>query len=66
MTCCAPEARWLPEPDDQFVMLPAKALADARMGGSGWLADGDGDVEQVPDRRGERLPHQGPERRGAR
>jgi hypothetical protein len=62
----APEARWLPEPDDQFVMLLAKAPADARMGGSGWLADGDGDVEQVPERRGEQLPHQGPERRGAR
>jgi hypothetical protein len=30
---------------------------------AGWLADGDGDVEQVPDRRGEQLPHQGPERR---
>lgn len=59
----APEARWLPEPDDQFVMLLAKALADARMGGSGWLADGDGDVEQVPDRRGEQHPHQGSERR---
>jgi hypothetical protein len=62
----APEAHWLPEPDDQFVTLLAKALADARMGGSGWLADGDGDVEQVPDRRGEQLSHQGPERRGAR
>jgi hypothetical protein len=59
----APDARWLPEPDDQFVMLLAKALADARMGGSGWLADGDGAVEAVPDRRGEALPHQGPERR---
>jgi hypothetical protein len=59
----APEARWLPEPDDAFVMLLAKALADARMGGSGWLAEGEGVVEQVPDRRGERLPHQGPERR---
>jgi hypothetical protein len=59
----APEERWLPEPDDQLVTLLAKALADARMGGSGWLADGDGDVERVPDRRGEQLPHQGPERR---
>jgi len=62
----APEARWLPEPDDQFVMLLAKALADARRGGSGWLADGDGDIERVPDRRTERAIHQGPERRGAR
>ena len=60
----APEARWLPEPDDEFVMLLAKALADARRGGSGWLADGD-DVERVPDRRTERSSHQGPERRGA-
>jgi hypothetical protein len=60
----APEARWLPEPDDQFVMLLAKALADARRGGSGWLADGDGDVERVPDRRSQRVAHQGPERRG--
>jgi hypothetical protein len=59
----APEERWLPEPDDQFVTLLAKALADARMGGSGWLADGDGAVEQVPDRRAGQLPHQGPERR---
>ena len=59
----APEARWLPEPDDDLVMLLAKALADARMGGSGWLAEGEGLVEQVPDRRGERLPHEGPDRR---
>ena len=62
----APEARWLPEPDDDLVMLLAKALADARMGGSGWLAEGEGLVEQVPDRRGERLPHEGPDRRGVR
>jgi hypothetical protein len=60
----APEARWLPEPDDDLVMLLAKALSDARMGGSGWLAEGEGVVEQVPDRRGERLPHEGPDRRG--
>jgi hypothetical protein len=61
-----PEARWLPEPDDELVTLLARTLADARMGGTGWLAEGEGVVEQVPDRRGERLPHEGPDRRGVR
>jgi hypothetical protein len=62
---CAPSGGWLPEPDDDVVTLLSRALADARMGGSGWLAEGDGTVELAPDRRSERLPHQGPERRGA-
>ena len=59
----APEETWLPEPSDELVTLLAKALADARLGGSGWLADGGGELERVPDRRGERRLHEGPERR---
>lgn len=61
-----PRDSWLDEPDDEFVTLLAKSLADARMGGSGWLV-GDRtavDVEQVPDRRAAQHPHTGPERRG--
>ena len=60
---CGPEESWLREPDDDVVTLLARALADARMGGSGWLAEGDGTVERTPDRRSERHPHEGPERR---
>lgn len=59
----APEETWLAEPSDEMVTLLAKALADARLGGSGWLADDDGELARVPDRRGERRPHEGPERR---
>ena len=59
----APEETWLAEPSDELVTLFAKALADARTGGSGWLADGGDALERVPDRRGERRPYQGPERR---
>jgi len=59
----APEETWLAEPSDAVVALFAKTLADARMGGSGWLADGGDELERVPDRRGERRPHDGPERR---
>jgi len=59
----APEETWLAEPSDELVTLFAKALADARMGGSGWLADGGDELERVPDRRGERRHHEGPERR---
>ncbi len=59
----APEGTWLAEPSDEVVTLLAKALADARLGGSGWLADGGDELERVPDRRGERRPHAGPERR---
>ena len=59
----APEETWLAEPNDELVTLFAKALADARMGRSGWLADGDDELARVPDRRGERRPHEGAERR---
>jgi hypothetical protein len=56
---------WLAEPNDDLVTLLARSLADARMGGSGWLAEVDEhDVERVTDRRSGRQPHQGPERRG--
>lgn len=54
---------WLAEPNDDLVTLLARSLADARMGGTGWLADGGGAVEQVADRRGVHQPHAGPERR---
>ena len=53
---------WLAEPSDDLVTLLARSLSDARMGGRGWLDEGDG-VERVPDRRQVRDPHQGPERR---
>jgi hypothetical protein len=59
----APEETWMAEPNDELVTLFAKALADARMGGSGWLADGGDEFASVPDRRGERRPHEGAERR---
>jgi len=62
---CAPRGGWLPGPDDDVVTLLARALSDARMGGSGWLAEGDGTVELAPDRRSERHPHGGLDRRGA-
>ena len=55
---------WLSEPNDDLVMLLARALSDARMGGSGWLEVADG-VERVVDRRQGRLQHDGPERRGS-
>lgn len=59
----APEETWLAEPNDELVTLLAKALGDARMGGTGWLVDGGDELERVPDRRAERRPHEGPERR---
>ena len=59
----APEEQWLGGPDDELVTVFSKSLADARLGGSGWLADGAGGVEQVPDRREESGGHEGPERR---
>lgn len=59
----APEETWLAEPNDELVTLFSKALADARVGGSGWLADGDDALARVPDRRAERRSHEGPERR---
>jgi hypothetical protein len=55
-------ARWLEEPNDDLVTLLARSLSDARMGGSGWLADGEASVEVVDDRRTGGT-HQGPERR---
>jgi len=61
-----PRDNWLDEPDDELVTLLAKSLADARMGGTGWLV-GDrttADIEEVPDRRASQHPHAGPERRG--
>jgi len=74
----APGESWLEETNDELVTLLAKSLADARMGGSGWLEDADGSQEaqeareareaqevqeRVPDRRSGARPHQGPERR---
>jgi len=59
----APEETWLAEPNDELVTLFAKALGDARMGGSGWLADGGDGLERVPDRREGPRHHDGPERR---
>ena len=59
----APEETWLAEPNDELVTLFAKALSDARMGGSGWLADGGDELERVPDRREGPGHHDGPERR---
>jgi hypothetical protein len=55
-------AAWLEEPNDDLVMLLARSLGDARLGGSGWL-EADADVERVADRRLERRGHEGPERR---
>jgi hypothetical protein len=56
-------AAWLKEPSDDLVMLLARALNDARMGGSGWLETMDG-LERVEDRRRERRENDGRERRG--
>jgi len=55
-------AAWLAAPDDDLVMLLARALGDARLGGGGWL-ETTGAVERVGDRRQEPQPHEGPERR---
>jgi len=55
---------WLAEPNDDLVMLLARSLGDARLGGGGWLEVVDG-VERVGDRRQERRGHDGPERRGS-
>jgi hypothetical protein len=54
---------WLAEPNDDLVTLLARALSDARFGGPGWPETAEG-VERVGDRRQDRQPHQGPERRG--
>lgn len=53
---------WLAAPNDDLVSLLARSLSDARLGGRGWLEDGDG-VARVEDRRQGRDAHQGPERR---
>jgi hypothetical protein len=60
-----PQESWLAEPDDELVTLLARSLADARMGGSGWLAGDEvaDDPQHVPDRRDAQRPHGGPERR---
>ena len=55
--------RWLAEPSDDLVTLLARSLSDARMGGCGWLADGEPSVEIVTDRRAGGSGHYGPERR---
>jgi hypothetical protein len=57
--------RWLTGPSDDLITLLAKSLADARIGGGGWLEDGEESVELVADRRAERAAHLGPERRGS-
>lgn len=71
----APGQSWLEETNDELVTLLSRSLADARMGGSGWLANADGAQEpqqadeareaeeRVPDRRSAARPHQGPDRR---
>lgn len=54
---------WLAEPDDDLVTLLARSLADARLGGSGYLADAGAPVQRVADRRAAHQPRSGPERR---
>ena len=56
---------WLAEPSDDLITLLARSLGDARLGGSGWLEDGDG-VEHVDDRRQTQRPHDNQERRRIR
>lgn len=55
-------AAWLTEPSDDLVTLLARALSDARLGGSGWLETEEG-FERVEDRRQGGRSHDGPERR---
>lgn len=58
---------WMEAPEDELITVLARSLSDARMGGSGWLADGGAaaETEPVPDRRRAQRPHTGPERRRA-
>jgi hypothetical protein len=56
-------AAWLAAPDDDLVMLLARALGDARLGGAGWL-EVTGGPERVEDRRQEPRFREGPDRRG--
>jgi len=60
-----PDNPWMGEPDDELVTLLARSLADARMGGAGWMVGAAEEVEPrpVPDRRVAQHSHQGPERR---
>ena len=64
----APGESWLEQTNDELVTLLAKSLADARMGGSGWLATTDGSVE-TPEareiREARELKEQVPDRRSA-
>jgi hypothetical protein len=55
---------WMGEPDDDLVMLLAKSLGDARLGGAGWLELAGG-AERVGDRRRERQAFSGQDRRGS-
>jgi hypothetical protein len=55
-------AAWLAEPDDDLVMLLARALGDARLGGAGWLEVA-GSPERVDDRRREPRRHDDTDRR---
>jgi hypothetical protein len=57
---------WLNGPDDDLVTLLARSLANARMGGGGFLESEehvDLSPRTVADRRLEQQPHGGPERR---
>ena len=54
---------WLGEPDDDICTLLAKSLANARLGGTGFLADEDHGAVVVADRRSGQMTFQGPERR---
>jgi hypothetical protein len=54
---------WLGEPDDDIVTLLAKSLANARLGGTGFLAVEEQNSMVVADRRTGQMTFQGPERR---
>ncbi len=54
---------WLGEPDDDIVSLLAKSLANARLGGQGFLVEEDQSAIVAADRRTGQLTFQGPERR---
>jgi len=58
---------WLEQPTDELALLLPKALLNAQIGGHGFLVEGE-DGADVPvvveDRRLERRPFDGPEKRG--
>ncbi len=54
---------WLGEPDDDIVSLLAKSLANARLGGNGFLAEEAAGTVVVADRRTGQMTFQGAERR---